>query len=67
MVLEETCSEVEGSNMMILPFVLPENVSNWVTRFALGTHTEGNIAVFHPCCDSQMFVRGKSSDFIARH
>jgi len=71
-VLVEICSDVVGSNRIMLPWVLPEFKVRSDSRELLDTSrftslTECNITVTHPGCHCEVFIRRESGNFITRH
>ena len=69
MVLAERCSDVEGSNRMMLPWAFPG--SKVSTKSGNGdcrgwTLTKSNVSIPHPRCYPYLLIRGKTGYLVAR-
>src|SRR3954466_2213332 len=69
MVLAERCSDVEGSNKMMLPWAFPG--SDVSTELGHGdcrrwTLTKSNVSIPHPRCYPYLLIRCKAGHLVAR-
>lgn len=60
MVLAEMCSDVEGSNRMMLPWSFADSDQPKVFIEACRVLTESNVSIAHEACCSHILIRGET-------